>query len=359
MKKTIFCIAAFVAMLMTPAAHVFASELNFAAKAQMPDNQVNKGVSYFDIKMDQGAKQALHVDLRNDTEKEVAVDVGIASATTNINGVVEYGQNAIKPARSLAFNMKDYVKTPAQVKIPAKGSTVLNLDVTMPSKPLHGVMAGGITLKEHQPGDQAAKDAGKGVAINNRFSYVIGLLMQQSTDQVAAHVKLNDVKPSQINYRNVILASMENDAATFVNKVAVDAKIMAKGSDKSVYQVAKEGLQMAPETTFDFPIALEGKTLKPGTYVAHLEVYGNQQADGGMTRKTADGKQHYHDHWTLTKQFTITDKVAKNLNQKDVSIKKDNSWQLYALITVVAVLIMIVALLLVIVFKRKKKEQAS
>ncbi|MGO1455318.1 MAG: DUF916 and DUF3324 domain-containing protein, partial [Lacticaseibacillus paracasei] len=41
MKKTIFCIAAFVAMLMTPAAHVFASELNFAAKAQMPDNQVN------------------------------------------------------------------------------------------------------------------------------------------------------------------------------------------------------------------------------------------------------------------------------------------------------------------------------
>lgn len=359
MKKTIFCIAAFVAMLMTPAAHVFASELNFAAKAQMPDNQVNKGVSYFDIKMDQGAKQALHVDLRNDTEKEVAVDVGIASATTNINGVVEYGQNAIKPAKSLAFNMKDYVKTPAQVKIPAKGSTVLNLDVTMPSKPLHGVMAGGITLKEHQPGDQAAKDAGKGVAINNRFSYVIGLLMQQSTDQVAAHVKLNDVKPSQINYRNVILASMENDAATFVNKVAVDAKIMAKGSDKSVYQVAKEGLQMAPDTTFDFPIALEGKTLKPGTYVAHFEVYGNQQADGGMTRKKADGKQHYHDHWTLTKQFTITDKVAKNLNQKDVSIKKDNSWQLYALIAVVAVLIMIVALLLVIVFKRKKKEQAS
>lgn len=77
MKKTIFCIAAFVAMLMTPAAHVFASELNFAAKAQMPDNQVNKGVSYFDIKMDQGAKQALHVDLRNDTEKEVAVDVAL------------------------------------------------------------------------------------------------------------------------------------------------------------------------------------------------------------------------------------------------------------------------------------------
>ena len=100
MKKTIFCIAAFVAMLMTPAAHVFASELNFAAKAQMPDNQVNKGVSYFDIKMDQGAKQALHVDLRNDTEKEVAVDVGIASATTNINGVVEYGQNASEAPRT-------------------------------------------------------------------------------------------------------------------------------------------------------------------------------------------------------------------------------------------------------------------
>lgn len=90
MKKILFCLAAFVAMLLTPAVHVFGSELNFAAKAQLPDNQVHTDVSYFDIKMDRGAKQTLHVDLRNDTENEVEVDVGIASATTNINGVVEY-----------------------------------------------------------------------------------------------------------------------------------------------------------------------------------------------------------------------------------------------------------------------------
>ncbi|EPD01674.1 cell surface protein [Lacticaseibacillus paracasei subsp. paracasei Lpp125] len=35
--------------------------------------------------------------------------------------------------------MKDYVKTPAQVKIPAKGSTVLSLDVTMPCQANHSM----------------------------------------------------------------------------------------------------------------------------------------------------------------------------------------------------------------------------
>ncbi len=102
--------------------------------------------------------------------------------------------------------------------------------------------------------------------------------MRQNLAAVPAHVKLNAVKPSQVNARNVILTSMENDTATFIQQVAVDAKIFAKGSNQALYQVAKEGLQIAPDTNFDFPIALAGKALKPGTYVANLKsmVMGSQ-----------------------------------------------------------------------------------
>ncbi len=356
MKKILFCLAAFVAMLLTPAVHVFGSELNFAAKAQLPDDQVHKDVSYFDIKMDRGAKQTLHVDLRNDTDNEVEVDVGIASATTNINGVVEYSPNDIKPAKSLAFNLKDHVKAPSQIKIPAKGNTVLNLDVTMPDAALKGQMAGGITLKEHQTEDQANKEKGKGLSINNRFSYVIGLVLQQTTLPVAPELKLNTVKPSQVNYRNVISASLENITPTFINKVAIDANVRAKGAKKVLYRVKKEGMQLAPNTTFDFPIALAGKALEPGTYIAQLEVYGNQSSDGKVTRQINSAKQRYQNHWTLTKEFTITDHTAKNLNQKDVTLKSTNHWWVYALLAVVAILLIVVVLLMIVLLKRKHKK---
>lgn len=231
MKKKLFCFITLIVMLIMPATQVFASELNFAAKAELPDNQVNPDVSYFDIKMNPGAQQTLHVQLRNETEKPVTLDVELASATTNLNGVVEYTPNTIKPAKSLQFNMKDYVKAPKQTVIPAKGSTVLDLAVKMPDKSFNGVMAGGITLKEHGLSDQGSQTSGKKVAIKNRFSYVIGLLMRQNLAAVPAHVKLNAVKPSQVNARNVILTSMENDTATFIQQVAVDAKIFAKGSN--------------------------------------------------------------------------------------------------------------------------------
>ncbi|WP_424321072.1 DUF916 and DUF3324 domain-containing protein [Lacticaseibacillus chiayiensis] len=359
MKKILFCLAAFIAVLMTPAAHVFGSELNFAAKAQLPDNQVHKDVSYFDIKMDRGAKQTLHVDLRNDTDNEVTVDVGIASATTNINGVVEYSPNNIRPAKSLVFNLKDYVKAPSQIKIPAKGNTVLNLDVTMPDAPLKGQMAGGITLKEHRTEDQAKEEQSKGMSINNRFSYVIGLVLQQVTQPVAPQMTLNTVKPGQVNYRNVISAVLENVTPTFINKVAIDANVRVKGAKKVLYKVKKEGMQLAPNTTFDFPIALAGKALEPGTYIAQLEVYGNQSPDGQVTRQVNGHKQRYQNHWTLTKQFTITGHTAQDLNQKDVTLKATNHWWVYALLAVVALLLIVIAILVIMLVKRKRKKDAK
>lgn len=359
MKKKLFCFITLIVMLIMPATQVFASELNFAAKAELPDNQVNPDVSYFDIKMNPGAQQTLHVQLRNETEKPVKLDVELASATTNLNGVVEYTPNMIKPAKSLQFNMKDYVKAPKQTVIPAKGSTVLDLAVKMPDKSFNGVMAGGITLKEHGLSDQGGQASGKKVAIKNRFSYVIGLLMRQNLTAVPAHVKLNAVKPSQVNARNVILTSMENDTATFIQQVAVDAKIFAKGSNQALYQVAKEGLQIAPDTNFDFPIALAGKALKPGTYVAKLEVYGNRQPNGKILRTTAEGKQHYRDHWTMTKQFTITEKAASTLNQRDVTIKPSHPQWTYILIGAVIVLMALIILLLILLLRRQAKKQAS
>ncbi len=53
-----------------------------------------------------GAKQTVEIQLRNDTDEDITIENTVNSATTNLNGVVEYGQNGIKPDKTLRFNLK-------------------------------------------------------------------------------------------------------------------------------------------------------------------------------------------------------------------------------------------------------------
>lgn len=352
-KGFVFVLGVFVTCLFIPTLSK-ASEFNFAVQARLPDNQINKDVSYFDIKMNPGVQQTLKLDLRNDTDRPVTVDVAIASATTNLNGVVEYSPNDLKAAPSLKCDLSKQVTAPPQVTIPAKGTSELDLQAQMPTASFEGVMAGGVTLKEHKA---TAKDnsEGKGVAIKNEFSYVVGLVMRQNEKIVAPDLTLSKVTPTQVNARNVIMADMENPTATFINKVAVDGTVTKKDSSKVLYKINKDNLQIAPNTLFDFPIPLSGKALQPGTYTAHLDVYGNLSDRGIELRKMGDKTQKYLNHWHFTKEFTVKAAVAKDLNKKDVSIKSDTSQRwLYILLAIVALLLLLVLLLLVLILKRKK-----
>ena len=69
--------------------------------------------------------------------------------------------------------------------------------------------------------------------------------------------------------------------------------------------------------------------------------------------KGANGEERYLYKWEFTKEFTISGDVAKELNEKDVTIKGTN-WWLYLLIALI-----ILALLLLIsscIVKRKKRK---
>ncbi len=69
-----------------------ASEFNFAVTPTIPENQVDKSKTYFDLKMAPGAKQTVEIQLRNDTDEDITIENTVNSATTNLNGVVEYRQ---------------------------------------------------------------------------------------------------------------------------------------------------------------------------------------------------------------------------------------------------------------------------
>lgn len=356
MKKTLLFLIAGIVILFGAGDFVQASELNFAVNPIIPENQIDKDKTYFDLELSPGQTQTLEVQLKNDTDKELTVEASINSATTNLNGVVEYGPNDIKPDSSLAYNLKDYAGVAQEIKIPSKQVITVPIDLKMPEQTFDGVMAGGITFKEKNTESTDPSADQKGLAIKNEYSYVIALVMRQNTTPVQPDLQLLTVEPSQVNARNVINIGLQNPTASYLNQLKLSGKITKKGSQKMIYAIDSTGLQMAPNSNFSYPVSLNGQKLEPGDYHLDLTAYGMKSTDGPYKAKDENGQEiSFNKKWTFTKDFTIKDTVAEKLNKKDVSIEKPNNMWLYLLIG--GLVLIILVLLFFLLFKRKKRDE--
>jgi hypothetical protein len=317
----------------------YAAELKFSVEPVLPENQITDKHTYFDLLMKPEQKQTLTIHMRNDTDKEVVVEPKINPATTNINGVVEYGSSNTSLDKTAPYNVTQLVEpSEKEVKIPAKGEYKLELNVHMPKDPFQGVLAGGITLQEkEQTQKKQTKKQEQGLAIENKYAYVVAIVLRESKDAVAQQLLLEDVAPGQVNARNVIKATLKNPKAAYINQLAVKAKITKKGQTESLYTSEKKEMQMAPNSTFTYPIALEGQKLEAGKYTLAMKAISSQK------------------EWTFTKDFEIQANVAKQLNEKDVTIPKNNHLWLYIGLTVL--LIVIVFLVSIFIYRKQKRNK--
>lgn len=333
---------------------VSASEFNFAVYPQFPAAQSSGNTSFYDLWLRPKAKQTLTMTLKNSTDQDVKLDVSIASATTNDNGVVEYGINKIKPDTSLKYNLKDYVTYAKQVTVPKKSSLAYHVQVAMPSTEFAGELAGGITFKQHANGDSGTKH--KGVTVKNRFAYVLGLVMRNNNTLVQPKLSLHQVKATQVNYRNVILANLQNSKAVYINQVKADSVITKAGSSKAVYKHSVAQMQMAPNSNFNFTTPLNGKAFVAGKYHLKLTVLANKstagKSDGGKDLSGKDIK--YANRWVFEKDFTITTAQAKKYNAKDVTIPKAKTN--YLLIIGLIVLIVLLLLIILVMWLRSRRK---
>lgn len=318
---------------------VSANELTFGVQANLPKNQIDEKVTYFDLKLSPGASQTVTVTLTNGTNKQVKIKPEVNTATTNLNGVVEYQKVSTNNFdSSLKYSLAKYV-TPVEknVVLNAKATKKIHLRIHMPKGKFNGVMAGGIRLQDQNARvDEKAKKQ-KGTTVQNEYAYLIGMVLQQNTTKVTPDMKLASVKPGQNNLRNVINARLRNVKATYLNKLSVNAKVSRAGQSKVLYQQKSTNMQMAPNSVFNYGLKLNGLPLKAGKYVMEITAKSKQQT------------------WHFKKQFTITQKKAAALNAKDVSIKKDYSW-IYVTAGIVILLILIAIAFWITRRKLKAKE---
>lgn len=312
-----------------------ASELNFSVNAVIPDNQIDKEKSYFDLKVTPGEKQKLIVKLRNTTDKEIVINPHIQSAKTNKNGVIDYTPNKIKKDDTLKIAMEDVAKVPEEVTVPPQSEKDLTIEVTVPKDKFDGVILGGIYLKEDTSKNKE-EDKENDVAIKNEYSYVVALQMRQNNNKVKPMLHMNEVNPETQNARNVIVANIQNSEPMIISKLKIDATVNKKGSKDNLAILKKENLQVAPNSNFNIAVPLEGEKLEAGTYILNMKA-------------ESAGKE-----WQFKKEFSISADKATTMNEKDVTLEKETPTMLYIFLGV-AFLIVIAVVIYFIIRRNKRK----
>ncbi|OJG73982.1 hypothetical protein RV12_GL000330 [Enterococcus quebecensis] len=311
------------------------SPLGFTYKVIQPENQQNKEVGYFDLKMAPEQKQTVQIELSNDSENPVEVIVSLNGAKTNGNGVIEYGPSKIDNDKSLKYDFVDIVKGPESVTVPGKSTLPLELTITMPKAGYDGVISGGIQMKKKA--DEKARKEQKGVI--NEYAFMVGMLLTESDKVVEPNLQLNSVYAGMNNYRNSVFVNFSNIEATYLEGLTVEAQVMPKDADTVLYDTKKANMRVAPNSLVDFPISMNGEKMVAGDYRAKIAATSGERK------------------WNWEQEFTITDEEADKYNKQDVELVQEEgiNWTLVA-IGVGGALVIILIVFVVVRLVRKKQE---
>ncbi|WP_413517482.1 DUF916 and DUF3324 domain-containing protein [Carnobacterium maltaromaticum] len=341
MKKILIMVAFFfLSSQLVPYIAQADDNMAYSVSAVIPENQIDKTLTYFDLKMEPNQKQEIVLNVSNASDKEEIIVITPNNAKTNQNGVIDYSQSKGEGDSSLTVPLTSAISEAQEVSLAPNESKQVTFTLQMPEKEFDGVILGGFYIAKKENKDKA-EESEKNVQIVNNYSYVIGIQLSENTAEVKPNLKLNQIKPALLNYRTAVTANIQNTKATKIKDLSVDGKVMRKGSSDVLHETVKENLSMAPNSNFDFPINWDNQTLEAGTYTVKLNAKSGE------------------DEWKFEKDFEISAKGSNKLNKEAVELeKKPVNWLMIILI-VIGSFILLISLIFYFIYRHKKKLAAE
>lgn len=318
-------------------AQAASSNVGYSVSAKLPSNQINQRNSFFDLRMVSNKTQTLQVKIYNTTNEDITVKTAIHTAWTSSAGAIDYVNPAKSYDSSLRYKMSDITKLRGKktVTIPAKGSRIVTAEVKIPRTNFNGVILGGWYFERT---DSKVTGNVKGAGnLKSRYSYVIG--MKYTLGQVPnPSMSLGKVGAGLSNYHRGVIANIRNTTAVIIPNLKTTTKITNRDGGKVVQNAKQENVQMAPNTTYSYPM-LYGKTpLEAGHYHLHMVV------------KNTDHE------WVFDRDFTITKAQADKYNKDSVDNTGVNIWLLVALGALGMLILVLLILLIIYLIRRKRRK---
>lgn len=264
-KRVIVFLASLLTLLAVflPATTVRASsDKSYAIQAVLPDNQIDKNESYFDLKVTPKKEQTLKVLIANTGTKPITVTAEVNNAYTADSGVIGYDKYDTKPYKSKLPSLTSLVDGTRKqtVKLKTGENKTVEFKVKSPDSEYAGIILGGVTTTA-----SVSPTKSKNINIKNQVRYVKGVVLRSKDDGVMPNMHLTSAAPKAVAGSTGIAYRLDNTAPTNINKVELTARIKHNG--KTIKYNAGN-LQIAPNSQFNYFIPIS--KLTAGEYKAHI-----------------------------------------------------------------------------------------
>lgn len=296
--------------------HTQANRDDYSVTIQVPTTQAPRSMQYgyFDLVLQPNQSQELNLNITNNTSHQIVIDVGKGTAGTTDNGSVAYTTNwKADRFTGLKYRLGDAIRL-AQTKVTLEphGSDVVKATVTMPSEPVVGTLAGGLSFVEEDQQHSTGDSNARGMKLDNTFKYDFAVLVQNNLDAVIPNVQVSDITAQSTASQTSFMVKLANTAPTFANTVSVDADIT--GPNGRHYKRSQSMMQFAPNTQLTWQVWTNGERVPAGDYQADIQVYYGKNPSGKYTDKK--GTKYLY-HVEEKRSVTVTPAEAKKLAQHD------------------------------------------
>lgn len=297
-----------------------ASTNDFYVRAVLPDNQIDKRQSYFDLHMEPSDQQTIKLMISNPSGKKIKVYTTLTSADTGRNGLIIY-ESSDEYDDSLEYPITDIAKVrQPEITLPPDEFTHIDIDLEMPRDAVEGVILGGLVVKAEVEGEK--EQEASGVGLTNKFAYVVGLKLTQGMADIEPDFDIIQILPGLVNYHTAVTFKLQNKKPLIVTDMSVSADVYRKGSDQVLRSLKLENREMAPNSNGSFVIDWEDQKLKVGTYRLKARVDYEGQA------------------WEWDEEFEVLPDDAAQINDEAVYIEKNNTW-IWMILGVILMLILL------------------
>lgn len=309
-------------------------------KAVIPENQVDKSKTYYDLRLAAGEKQTVQLLVRNSGEEEIVAHIDIISASTGRNGLIQYTVEAERDS-SLDIPVTEIARvvTP-QITLPAGAESAVDIELNMTDSNFDGCILGGVVVTAEPKNASTATQSTESLQITNNYVYAVGLKLTQNDTDVAPELHLNSITPSLVNYRPTVAVQLQNSEAVIIKGMQLHAQVYRQGESEVIKSLNMQNVDMAPNSHFSAGIDWKDMPLEAGTYRL-------------VMRAEHEGK-----HWDWDQEFTIGTNTAGSVNSNALYLpRQNNNLWLYIIIAVLA--LVVVAMLAFLLGRRGRKEKVA
>ena len=311
----------------------------FYVQARLPENQQNRNLSYFDLRVRPDQTQNLIIEITNEQNEPISVSVAAISASTNRNGIIDYKTPDVRdktlrtPFSSIATVKEDIIV------VPANSSKTATVTVSMPELRFDGVILGGLVFTRLDSDTEPTEST----AIRNAFSYVLGVKLTETDVEVLPEFEVVEVISQTITYRPAFTHVIRNSKAAIAKNIQLEASVT--DMDGILHAtVSKANVDMAPNSVMPLAALVTDGVLIPGSYISDIRL----EYDGKVTNYRVP--------------FTISDSDADQVNNEsigDTAPRGDLYRVLFFAALVLISLLLLVLILTLILLKRDKKHRSK